>query len=166
MTANLLAALLAMRLLSFDVADPPTPPDACTLLTTAEIAAALGAAPTPGRPESSVDEESKATTTSCSMTVGKETMFVVDVAEFSDVAASGAALKSMEKASQTTEGAVPMGPAAGVGEGALWGANEDGALWSVRKGKYMVSLVLAGVENPAEYQEPLKRLVTTVLAKL
>jgi hypothetical protein len=165
MTADLLAALLATRLLSFDIA-PPTPPDACTLLTTAEIAAALGTRPAPGRPESSVDEESKATSTSCSMTLGKEAMFVVDVAEFTDVATSGKALKLMEKASQTTEGGVPMGPAAGIGEGALWGANEDGALWTVRKGKYMVSVVLAGIENPAKYQEPLKRLVATVLAKL
>jgi hypothetical protein len=166
MTADLLAALLAARLLSFDVAAPPTPPDACTLLTTAEIAAALGAAPSPGRPDSGVDEESKATTTSCSMMLGQEAMFVVDVAEFADAATSGAALKLMEKASRTTEGAVPMGPATGVGEGALWGANEDGALWTVRKGKYMVSVVLAGIEDPAKYQEPLKRLVTTVLAKL
>jgi hypothetical protein len=110
------------------------------------------------------DEESGADVTACDRTVG-ELFLSISIAEFASQAAAAAALKQVEKMSIEVEEAVNLGPDAGPGQAALWGANDDGAMWVVREGKYMLNVTLAG-EGTGRYKEQLKRLTTSAVAKL
>jgi hypothetical protein len=89
----------------------------------------------------------------------------IDVAEFSTAAAAAAALTEAEKASVEVE--MKLRPQAGLADGALWGANPEGAIWVARKGKYWLSVTLAGeLGDGVRYRDPLKRLASLALAKL
>jgi len=158
MTALLLAAVLWL---------PADPPDPCGLVSPAEITAALGVKPAPGnRAGLTRDEESSADVDSCSILLG-EMFLEIGVAEFATPAAAAAALKETERVSPEIAEGIQMSPAAGLADGALWGANADGAIWMTRKGKYMLNTTLAGqAGDGSKYRDQLKRLATIALARL
>ena len=162
MTTDLLATLLATQFL---LSSHPAPPDPCGLVSSTEIASALGSKPSPGRTVGpSVDEETGANLSACSWEVG-DLSLSIDVAEYSTAAAAAAALTEAEKASVEVE--MNLRPQAGLADGALWGATPEGAIWVARKGKYWLSVTLAGeLGDGGRYRDPLKRLASLALAKL
>ena len=162
MTTDLLATLLATQFL---LSSYPARPDPCGLVSPTEIASAVGSNPSPGRTVSpSVDKETGAKLSGCSWELG-DLVLSIDVAEFSTAAAAAAALTEAEKASVEVE--MKLSPQAGLGDAALWGGTSEGAIWVVRKGKYWVSVTLAGeLGDGARYRDPLKRLSSLALAKL
>jgi len=161
MTTDLLATLLATQFLF----SHPALADPCGLVSSTDIAAALGSKPSPGRTvDPSVDEESGAKLSACSWEVG-DLSLSIDVAEYSTAAAAAAALTEAEKVSAQVE--MKLRPQADLADEALWGATPEGAIWVARKGKHWLSVTLAGeLGDGARYRDPLKRLALRALAKL
>jgi hypothetical protein len=164
MTTTLLVAALSARLF---IAPEAPGPDPCQLVTPAEIAAALGSAPSPARPHGpSLDEETNARLTSCMRSVGK-VMLDVSVAEFPDVAGATRAMTLLAQIEPADEDEAKMVAAAGVGDRSLFGATKIGAHWIAQRGKFVVSLTLAGeLGNGAQYRESLKKLAANALTRL
>ena len=62
---------------------------------------------------------------------------------------------------------VPIAEAPGVGDRSIWGANAEGALWVVQKGRYMLNVTAAGeLANPSALREPLRRLAAQGVGRL
>jgi hypothetical protein len=164
MIIGMLAAAVAARFL---VPSLGVPPDACQLLTAAQISGALGNDPSPGKPMGPiVDEETGAKVSVCSRSVGNA-MLSISVAEFASPAAANQALTTMANQEPEDAEVAKMTEQPGVGERALWGATSAGAIWIALKGKTLLNVTLAGeVGNGVQHREPLKRLATLALAKL
>lgn len=157
--SKVIAALaLAAAVLPATAADP----DACRLLTAAEITAALGAKPAggkPGRPK--VEQGVKVW--HCDQQVGRY-FLSVNAYEFPSPAA---ARRGLAEGLAEAKGTIELGPASDVGEAAAWGADEDGAIWLAVKGRYMANVTVAGeLKKPQSLREPLRRLVAQALARL
>jgi hypothetical protein len=153
---------LAIILLSALVADP----EPCKLLTAAEISSALGTVPAEGRAAGPVvDKDYEAKNWSCDRTVGKF-FLSLDVFEFSSTAAAAQGLAKVRELSKDGD-PFPMQPVAGERDQSLWGSSEEGAIWAVARGKYIVTLTLAGdLDNPSALRDPLKRLVGAAVGRL
>jgi len=164
MTTDLLATLLTTQFLLFS---HPAPPDPCGLVSSTEIASALGSKPSPGRTVGpSVDEETGTKVSACSWKVD-DLFLSIDVDEFRTAAAAAAALTESGKLSMEVEEVMKLSPQAGLGDGALWGASPEGALWGAVKGKYMLNVALAGeLGDGGRYRDPLKRLASLALTRL
>jgi hypothetical protein len=158
MQREILALALAAATLPAAAADP----DACRLLTAAEITAALGAKPAGGKPgKPRVENGVKAW--HCDQQVGRYYLSV-NAYEFPSAAA---ARRGLEEGIAEAKGTLPLGPASGVGEAAAWGADEDGAIWFAVKGRYMANVTVAGeLKNPQAMREPVRRLLAQALARL
>ncbi|MHB1327036.1 MAG: hypothetical protein ACYC2K_02430 [Gemmatimonadales bacterium] len=63
---------------------------------------------------------------------------------------------------------IQLAAVAGLGEQAMWGASSDeGAVWIVRKGVTVLSVILAGeTKNAESLREPLRKLAASGLSKL
>jgi hypothetical protein len=140
----------------------------CRLLTAAEIASALGSTPSAGQPSGrTIDQELGARSWGCGRQVG-EFYLAVDVIEFASAGGPARGLTEAQTlAKRTGPEGIELKPATGLGERALWGASEEGAIWSAIKGKYMLSVVLAGeLKDPQRVREPLRRLAALGLGRL
>lgn len=166
MITGVLAATVAARFL---VPSLGAVSDPCQLLTAAQVTAALGSAPSPGKPIGPVvDEDTGAKVSVCTLAVGKA-MLSISVAEFATPAAASKALTTMAKMANQEPDAetVRMTEEPGLGERAIWGATSAGAIWVVLKSKYLLNVTLAGdVGDGVQHREPLKRLASLALAKL
>lgn len=138
-------------------------PNPCSLLTTKEIASALGSAPSGGKPaKPSVDKELGAKGWSCDYHVGKSYLSIV-VIEFTSATGAAKGMKVMTKEAEDFK----LAPAPGLGDQSVWGASEEGALWATLKGKYLLSVTLAGqLKDPPRFREPMKQLASLALGRL
>ncbi len=141
-------------------------PDPCAVVTPAEIASALGSQPTPGKPRGpDEDEDTGATAWTCSRQVGKRMLWVA-VMKFSNAAGATKGIDLVIKSSREMDDAIQLSPVAGVADQALWGASKDGAMWVVRKGRYLVNFTVGGEGNHASLQEGLKRLAVLAAGRV
>jgi hypothetical protein len=165
MTLPFPAMMLAARLLL--PGGPTAPPDPCALVSANDIAAALGAKPAPGRPHGpSVDEDTGARVWSCGYGVGKG-IFSIGFAEFRTPAEAAAALRETARLAAEDKESIQLTPEPGLGDAALWGSNDDGAIWVVHRGKYMLNVTLGGGGgNQGRLRDGLRRLALAALAKL
>jgi hypothetical protein len=159
MTTNALAIIVVSALAAALRADP----EPCKLLTVAEITSALGNAPAAEEirgPE--IDTQMQVKNWACDRQVGKY-MLSLDVFDFQSEAAVARGIAEMRK----TQDPFPLQAVPGERDQALWGSSEEGAIWVAVKGKYVVTLTLAGdLANPTSFREPLKRLAGSALARL
>jgi hypothetical protein len=155
-------AMAALALAAAALPAAGADPDACRMLTAAEITAALGAKPAGGKPgKPRVEKGVK--TWHCDQQVGRYYLSV-NVYEFPSPAA---ARRGLAEGLEEAKGTLELGPAGDVGEAAAWGADEDGAIWFAVKGKHMANVTVAGeLKNPQSMREPLRRLVAQALARL
>jgi hypothetical protein len=157
---------LAVLVLSLVRAPVGADPEPCKLLTAAEITSALGSAPGEGTalgPE--VDEEHKATNWSCARTVGSY-FLEVDVFEFPS---AGAATQELAKIRELAQDGNPfvLHAVAGERDPSLWGSSEEGAIWAIARGKYILVVTLAGnLARPATLRDPMKRLAVAAMGRL
>lgn len=166
-TMGKVASGVLLLWLAFDDVAIAADPDPCRLVTPAEIVAAVGGKPAAGkagRPD--VDPETKARSWSCDYQLSH--LFVsINVAEFT--AAAGAAAEMSEILRLAAEGSEGMKlvEVPGPGERSIWGASNEGAMWIVRKGRYVFNVTVAGeLNDPASLREPLRRLTAQGLARL
>src|SRR5688572_25778833 len=158
MKRDLVALALAAAVLPAAAADP----DACRLLTAAEITAALGAKPAGGKPKGPKVEQG-VKVWHCDQQVGRY-FLSVNAYEFPSPAA---ARRGLAEGLAEAKGTFELDPASDVGEAAAWGADEDGAIWLAVKGRYMANVTVAGeLKKPQSMREPLRRLVAQALARL
>lgn len=142
-------------------------PDPCQLATAAEITAALGGKPTKGE-VSGPDEENdyKAKSWTCIMAVGKIHLFI-SLIEFPSAALADKGYARQLQISKDDRETMQMGPATGVGEKSLWGADEDGAIWMGLKGRFMIGTTITGeAKSFAQYREPLRKLAVAALGRI
>jgi hypothetical protein len=162
MTALLVAALSVQLL-----APPVAPPDPCQLVTAAEIAAALGKTPSASEPSSRpLDAETGAKMSSCTRSVG-DMVFDISVTEFPDARRADSIMTVLAKTEPADEDEAKLVPASGVGDRSLFGATKIGAHWFAQKGKFTVSVTLAGeLGDGTRYRESLKKLAVAAVARL
>lgn len=166
MTHHFATSLLAALSLATGAAFAADP-NPCRLLTPAEVTAALGSAPSVGKPHPpSRDEELKATAWSCEQYLGKM-LLSTNAIQFASPAAATRGMAAMLKSSRDVPEAIKLSAAPGIGEESAWGASPDGALWVARKGRYLVNVTVAGgLADPLRYREPLKQLMLSAIGRL
>jgi hypothetical protein len=159
-SASVCAALVVTAWVAPALGADPNP---CSLLTTKEIASALGSTPSGGKPaKPSVDKELGAKGWSCDYSVGKSYLSIV-VIEFTSATGGAKGMKVMMKEAEEFK----LAPAPGLGDQSVWGASAEGALWATLKGKHLLSVTLAGeLKDPPRFREPIKRLATLALGRL
>jgi hypothetical protein len=142
-------------------------PNPCSLLTPKEITSALGSAPSGGKlGKPSVDKELGVKSWNCDYHVGKSVLSI-DVFDFTSAAGAAKGMKVMMKEADSLPEGIKLAPASGVGDQSLWGASAEGAHWVALKGKYMLTVTLAGeLKDPPRFREPMKRLATLALGRL
>lgn len=147
----------------------PTAPDPrpCDLFTAAEIKSVTGAAPARGQPEGPDDKEFPGATTWTCVWVG-EPVFATRVLRFGSAAEATRAMKSSEEILKGFPEGMKLATVPGPGEQALWGASpEEGAIWVVRTGATILSVMVLGeVKNAERLREPLEKLTGAALAKV
>ncbi|MBX3303350.1 MAG: hypothetical protein KF693_14140 [Nitrospira sp.] len=143
-------------------------PRPCEWLTSSEIATVLGAAPGPAKshhgPRS--DKEIEAIAWTCDRTAGNRSASI-EVIQFGSEAESTRAMRhTLQEAGGELED-IRLSPVAGPGDQALWGTWQDGAIWVVRKGHTVLSIIVAGdLTEPQSLREPMRELVQRALARL
>jgi hypothetical protein len=142
-------------------------PNPCSLLTTKEIASVLGGAPSVGKPgKPSVDKELGVKSWNCDYHVGKSVLSI-DVFDFTSATGAAKGMKAMMKEANAMPDGIKLAPTSGVGDQSLWGASAEGAHWVAARGKYVLTVTLAGeLKDPPRFSEPMKRLATLALGRL
>jgi hypothetical protein len=142
-------------------------PDPCRLVTASEITAALGSAPSGGKPEGpSTDRELGAKAWSCDRQVGK-LYLSINVIEFASPAAAVQGMQVMMKQAKGIPEGIRLTPASEVGDQAVWGGSAEGAMWIALRSRYMLNVTLAGeLKDPGRFREPLKRLATLAVGRI
>jgi hypothetical protein len=160
---TLLLATLSAHL----VAPIASAADPCQLVTAAEIAAVLGKTPAASNPSSRpVDAETGAKMSSCTRGVG-DMVLDISVTEFPDARRADSIMTVLAKTEPADEDEAKLVPASGVGDRSLFGATKIGAHWIAQKGKFTVSVTLAGdLGNGARHKESLKKLAAAALTRL
>ena len=142
-------------------------PRPCELLTSSEIATALGATPGPAKshgPRS--DREVGATAWTCGRTAGNRSVSTV-VMQFGSEAESTRGMTLIAEEAGGEPDGIRLSPVTGLGDQAMWGASQDGAIWVVRKGHTVLSITVAGdLADPQSLREPMRELVQRALARL
>jgi hypothetical protein len=155
-------AVLALSALVALHADP----EPCKLLTVAEITAALGKAPEAGTPRGpEVDQALQVKGWACDRVVG-EYHLSIDVFEFASPSVAAQGIATMRELAKGGD-PFPLEPVSGERDPALWGSSDEGAIWAVSRGQYIVTITLAGnLRNPAALRDPLKRLAGAAVGRL
>lgn len=167
-TRKRLLRIVAIGLAALPIAATAADPRPCELFSAAEIKSVAGVAPARGQAEGpDVKEFPGATTWTCGWLVG-ERYFATRVLRFRSAADATRALASNSQILKSYPEGLQLSAVPGPGEQALWGASTDeGAIWLVRRGGTLFSVILAGeLKNPQSLREPLRKLVASGLAKL
>lgn len=143
-------------------------PRPCELYSAAEITSVTGVAPARGQPDGpEVDKDLAATAWTCGWPIG-ERYFAARVIRFRSAADATKAMASTSQILKSFPEGIQLSAVPGPGEQALWGAAaEEGAIWVVRKGATMFTVMFVGEhKKPESLREPLRKLVASGLAKL
>jgi hypothetical protein len=143
-------------------------PRPCEYFSAAEIQSVTGVAPARGESDGPDTKEFPgATTWTCGWLVG-ERYFAARVLRFRSATEATQALASTSQILKSFPEGIQFSAVSGLGEQALWGSSsEEGAIWVVRKGQMVFSVIYAGeLKNSESMREPLQRLVVSGLGKL